>query len=92
MWLAFIKFDGGCWPKCCAALAAFRVRAEEEFPVPPATDEAKAAEIKPVSTEFQYSPSKVRSVVRREVMINLDNSLAGTEHALFPRLWLSLAS
>ncbi|MCI0745971.1 MAG: cupredoxin domain-containing protein [Verrucomicrobia subdivision 3 bacterium] len=72
---------------------AFGVAAIVLLPVVPAqaeesssrglVNETKPSEIRIVSTEFKYAPSKVRIAVGRTATLVLDNSGAETEHGLY---------
>ena len=47
------------------------------------SNETKPAEVRIVSTEFNYAPAKVWAIAGRAVTLVLDNSGAETEHGLF---------
>jgi uncharacterized cupredoxin-like copper-binding protein len=46
-------------------------------------DDATPAEVRIVSTEFKYTPARVRVTPGREFTLVLDNSGAETEHGIF---------
>jgi len=63
-------------------LSAARVVAQENLALASLND-TKPAEVRIVSTEFQYTPVQLRVAAGREFTLILDNSGAETEHDLF---------
>jgi uncharacterized cupredoxin-like copper-binding protein len=63
-----------------AMLLAAPAQAQE---ISASLNETKPAEVRIVSTEFNYAPAKVLVTAGRAVTLVLDNSGAETEHGLF---------
>jgi plastocyanin len=58
-------------------------RAQAQVAAREPSNETKPAEVRIVSTEFNYAPAKVWAIAGRAVTLVLDNSGAETEHGLF---------
>jgi plastocyanin len=58
-------------------------RAQAQVAAREPSNETKPAEVRIVSTEFNYAPAKVWVMAGRAVTLVLDNSGAETEHGLF---------
>jgi plastocyanin len=59
-----------------------RAQAQENLTLA-SPQETKPAEVRIISTEFNYAPARVRVAAGRAVTLVLDNSGAETEHGLF---------
>lgn len=67
-----------------AAIAiSLAARAQAQVAAREPSNETKPAEVRIVSTEFEYAPAKVQVRAGRAVTLVLDNRGAETEHGLF---------